>query len=334
MGLTELEGQITGAVERLSESVVGIESTRITRDYRFGMVPVEGQGSGVIIDPRGIIVTNNHVVDESARVQVNLKDGRTFVGEVIGTDSATDVALVKVEAENLPFATLGDSEKLKVGQIVLAIGNALGLPGAPTVSMGLIGALGRPLPGTDFVVEGLIQTDAAINPGNSGGPLADLDGKVIGMNTAMIPFAQGMGFAIPSETIKRIMDQITRNGRVVRPWLGISGMDVNKFVARRYNLAVEQGVLLAEVLNEAPARDAGLRVGDILVEDRRVQGGRDEGPRRRALPPRHRGGGLRPVPEERRELRDEAAAQRSAREDSRQAQIGGRVRPLRGEAAG
>jgi serine protease Do len=277
MGLTELEGQITGAVERLSESVVGIDSTRLTRDHRFGVVPVEGQGSGVIIDPRGIIVTNNHVVDESARVQVNLKDGRTFVGEVIGTDPATDVALVKVEADNLPFATLGDSEKLKVGQIVLAIGNALGLPGAPTVSMGLIGALGRPLPGTDFVVEGLIQTDAAINPGNSGGPLADLDGKVIGMNTAMIPFAQGMGFAIPSETIKRIMDQITRNGRVVRPWLGISGMDVNKFVARRYNLGVEQGVLLAEVLQEAPARDAGLRVGDILVKigDSKVEGMKD-----------------------------------------------------------
>ncbi len=277
MGLTELEGRITGAVERLSESVVGIDSTRLTRDHRFGVVPVEGQGSGVIIDPRGIIVTNNHVVDESARVQVNLKDGRTFVGEVIGTDPATDVALVKVEADSLPFATLGDSERLKVGQIVLAIGNALGLPGAPTVSMGLIGALGRPLPGTDFVVEGLIQTDAAINPGNSGGPLADLDGKVIGMNTAMIPFAQGMGFAIPSETIKRIMDQITRNGRVVRPWLGISGMDVNKFVARRYNLAVEQGVLLAEVLQEAPARDAGLRVGDILVKigDSKVEGMKD-----------------------------------------------------------
>jgi serine protease Do len=266
MGLTELEGRITGAVERLSESVVGIDSTRLARDYRFGVVPVEGQGSGVIIDPRGIIVTNNHVIDDAARVQVNLKDGRTFVGEVIGTDPATDVALVKVEAENLPFATMGDSEKLKVGQIVLAIGNALGLPGAPTVSMGLIGALGRPLPGTDFVVEGLIQTDAAINPGNSGGPLADLDGKVIGMNTAMIPFAQGMGFAIPSETIKRIMEQITRNGRVVRPWIGISGMDVDKSVARRYSLGVEHGVLLAEVLHDAPARDAGLRVGDILVK--------------------------------------------------------------------
>jgi len=277
MGLTELEGQITGAVERLSESVVGIDSTRLATDYRFGVVPVEGQGSGVIVDPHGMIVTNNHVIDESTRVQVNLKDGRTFVGEVVGTDPATDVALVKINGENLPFATLGDSEKLKVGQIVLAIGNALGLPGAPTVSMGLIGALGRPLPGTDFVVEGLIQTDAAINPGNSGGPLADLDGKVIGMNTAMIPFAQGMGFAIPSETIKRIMDQISRNGRVVRPWLGISGMDVNKFVARRYNLPVEQGVLLAEVLNEGPARDAGLRVGDIVAKigDSKVEGMKD-----------------------------------------------------------
>jgi len=277
MGLTELESRITGAVERLSESVVGIDSTRLATDYRFGAVPVEGQGSGVIIDARGMIVTNNHVIDESTRVQVNLKDGRTFVGEVVGTDPATDVALVKINGENLPFATLGDSEKLKVGQIVLAIGNALGLPGAPTVSMGLIGALGRPLPGTDFVVEGLIQTDAAINPGNSGGPLADLDGKVIGMNTAMIPFAQGMGFAIPSETIKRIMDQISRHGRVVRPWLGISGMDVNKFVARRYNLPVEQGVLLAEVLNEGPARDAGLRVGDIVAKigDSKVEGMKD-----------------------------------------------------------
>lgn len=274
MGLTELENQITGAVERLSESVVGIDSTRLHTDNRYGMIPVEGQGSGVIIDPSGIIVTNNHVIDESARVTVNLKDGRTFVGEVVGADPATDVALVKINGENLPAATLGDSERLKVGQIVLAIGNALGLPGAPTVSMGLIGALGRPLPGTDFVVEGLIQTDAAINPGNSGGPLADLDGRVIGMNTAMIPFAQGMGFAIPSETIKRTMEQIKRHGRVIRPWVGISGMDVNKFVARRYNLPVEHGVLLAEVLREGPAREAGLRNGDIIVKigDSRIEG--------------------------------------------------------------
>ena len=172
---------------------------------------------------------------------------------MIGSDPATDVALVRVNAENLPSATLGDSESLKVGQFVLAIGNALGLPGAPTVSMGVISALGRPLPGTDFVLEGLVQTDAAINPGNSGGPLADLEGRVIGINTAMIPFAQGVGFAIPSDTIKRIVDQISKHGRVVRPWLGISGLDVNPSIARRYGLSVESGVLLAEVMRDSPA---------------------------------------------------------------------------------
>jgi serine protease Do len=265
MTLTILEDQVTGAVEKLSESVVGIDSTKLHRDNRFGLVPIEGQGSGVIIDSKGTIVTNHHVIDDAAKVQVNLKDGRTFVGEVIGSDPATDVALVKVNAEDLPYATLGDSESLKVGQFALAIGNALGLPGAPTVSLGVISALGRPLPGTDFVIEGLIQTDAAINPGNSGGPLADLDGRVIGINTAMIPFAQGVGFAIPSETIKRVIEQISKQGRVIRPWLGISGFDVNRSVARRYGLSAESGVLLAEVLRDGPSHRAGLREGDIVV---------------------------------------------------------------------
>ncbi|MDA4133945.1 MAG: trypsin-like peptidase domain-containing protein [Thaumarchaeota archaeon] len=265
MPLTGLESQVTGAIEKLSESVVGIDSTKLTRDYRYGLVPIEGQGSGVIIDPSGTIVTNHHVIDDASKVQVHLKDGRTLVGEVIGSDEATDIALVRVKAEDLPSASLGDSESLKVGQFVLAIGNALGLPGAPTVSMGVISALGRPLPGTDFVLEGLVQTDAAINPGNSGGPLADLDGRVIGINTAMIPFAQGVGFAIPSDTIKRIVDQISKNGRVVRPWLGISGLDVNPSIARRYGLSVESGVLLAEVMRDSPAHAAGLREGDIVV---------------------------------------------------------------------
>ena len=265
MPLTGLESQITGAIEKLSESVVGIDSTKLTRDYRYGLVPIEGQGSGVIIDPSGTIVTNHHVIDDASKVQVHLKDGRTLMGEVIGSDEATDIALVRVKAEDLPSASLGDSESLKVGQFVLAIGNALGLPGAPTVSMGVISALGRPLPGTDFVLEGLVQTDAAINPGNSGGPLADLDGRVIGINTAMIPFAQGVGFAIPSDTIKRIIEQISKNGRVVRPWLGISGLDVNPSIARRYGLSVESGVLLAEVMRDSPAHAAGLREGDIVV---------------------------------------------------------------------
>jgi S1-C subfamily serine protease len=266
MVLTPIENQITEAVATLEESVVTIDSMRLERDYRFGVVPLEGQASGVIIDEKGHIVTNNHVIDDAARVQVTLRDGRTFVGEVVGTDPATDVALIKVDATGLPAAKLGDSENLKAGQIALAIGNALGLPGAPTVSMGVISALGRPLPGTDFVLEGLIQTDASINPGNSGGPLSDLNGEVIGINTAMIPFAQGVGFAIPIDAVKRVIDQLLKFGRVVRPWLGISGIDMNPAIARRYNLSSDSGMLLAEVARDSPAHEAGLRTGDILVE--------------------------------------------------------------------
>jgi len=275
--LSDLNDQIIKAVEKLSGSVVSIDSVRLARDYRFGVVPLEGQASGVIIDSTGYIVTNNHVIDGAAKVQVTLKDGRTFVGEVVGTDPATDVALVRVDGVNLPVANLGDSESLKAGQIVLAIGNALGLPGGPTVSMGVIGALGRPLPGTDFVLEGFIQTDAAINPGNSGGPLADLSGNVIGINTAMIPFAQGVGFAIPTHTVNRVVEQIIRHGRVVRPFLGISGVDMNPAIARRFNLPVDSGVLLAEVGRDTPAYEGGLKSGDIIVRvgDQEVKQMRD-----------------------------------------------------------
>ena len=277
MELSDLNDQIIKAVEKLSGSVVSIDSVRLARDYRFGVVPLEGQASGVIIDSTGYIVTNNHVIDGAAKVQVTLKDGRTFVGEVVGTDPATDVALVRVDGVNLPVANLGDSESLKAGQIVLAIGNALGLPGGPTVSMGVIGALGRPLPGTDFVLEGFIQTDAAINPGNSGGPLADLSGNVIGINTAMIPFAQGVGFAIPTHTVNRVVEQIIRHGRVVRPFLGISGVDMNPAIARRFNLPVDSGVLLADVGRDTPAYEGGLRSGDIIfrVGDQEVKQMRD-----------------------------------------------------------
>lgn len=265
MDLSGFEDQITKVVAQLQRSVVSIDSVRMARDWRFGTVPLEGQGSGVIINPSGYIVTNNHVIDEADRVQVTLEDGRTFVGEVVGSDPATDVALVRVDATDLPAARLADSEKLKVGQFALAVGNALGLPGAPTVSLGVVSALGRPLPGTDFVLEGLIQTDAAINPGNSGGPLANVDGEVIGINTAMIPFAQGLGFAIPAQTVRMVVDQILRNGRVVRPWLGISGLDINPALAKRYGLPSESGVLVGDVSRGSPADLCGFRRGDLIV---------------------------------------------------------------------
>ena len=264
--LSALESQVTEAVERLSESVVSIDSVRVTRDFRYGLVPIEGKGSGLIIDRNGYVITNNHVIDGATRVQVHLKDGRTFLGEVVGSDASTDIAVIKVDADNLPAASLGDSEKLKVGQIALAIGNTLGLQGGPTVSMGVVSALGRPLPGTDFIFEGLIQTDTAINPGNSGGPLADIGGNVIGMNTAMIPFAQGVGFAIPVNTMKWVVQQILEKGRVIRPWLGISGANMNQAIARRYDLPADSGVLVVEVDSRGPAYEAGMRVGDVIIQ--------------------------------------------------------------------
>src|SRR2546426_10151604 len=144
--LTSLEGQITGAVEKLSESVVSIDSVRVTRNFAYGVVPIEGKGSGVIIDPRGYVVTNNHVIDGATRAQVHLKDGRSFVGEVVGTDPSTDIAVVRIEAENLPAASLGDSEKLKAGQFALAIGNTLEVEGAATGAFGGVDAVGGPQP--------------------------------------------------------------------------------------------------------------------------------------------------------------------------------------------
>jgi serine protease Do len=263
---SELENQLASSVERLSESVVSVDSTKLARNGRFGIVPLEGQGSGVIIDTRGFIVTNNHVIDGASNVRIHLKDGRNFEGEVVGVDPATDIAVIKARTnDTLPAATLGDSDALRVGQFALAIGNSLGLPGGPTASLGVIGALGRPLPWAEFIFEGLIQTDAAINPGNSGGPLADISGAVIGINSAIIPFAQGVGFAIPINAVKRVVDQIFEKGRVIRPWLGISGVNVTPQIARQYNLGSDSGVLVVGMSREGPAFESGLRNGDVLI---------------------------------------------------------------------
>ena len=261
----ELQDQLVSSIDKLNESVVAIDSMRLTRNQRYGVVPLEGQGSGVIIDSNGFIVTNNHVIDGASRVQIHVRDGRSFEGEVVGSDPATDVALIRVRSDTpLPAATLGDSDALKVGQFALAIGNTLGLPGGSTASLGVIGALGRPLPWAEFIFEGLIQTDAAINPGNSGGPLADINGHVVGINTAMIPFAQGVGFAIPINAVKRVVQQIFEKGRVIRPWLGISGMSITPQLARRYNLQADTGVLVAGVSRDGPSFEAGLRIGDVI----------------------------------------------------------------------
>jgi serine protease Do len=268
MTLAGIEEEITQAVQKLSESVVNIEATVYARGRRFGgIIPVEGSGSGVIFDLTGHVITNNHVVDFADVVTVSLKDGRVFRGKVIGSDEATDIAVVELETNdrNLPYATLGDSEHLKVGQIALAIGNSLGLPGGPTVSLGVVSALARPLPGADFIYEGFIQTDAAINPGNSGGPLANLQGEIIGINTAIIPYANGMGFAIPVNMVRHVAEQILEKGRVIRPWIGISAVEVNPAISRRYDLRVDTGLMVIGVSRYSPADEAGLRQGDVIT---------------------------------------------------------------------
>ncbi len=264
MAPTDLEDRVTGAVEKLSESIVSVSSVRLERRF-FGVVPLEGQGSGIVLDSKGLIITNNHVIEGANQVHVSFKDGRTFVGEVVGSDEATDVAVIRLSAGDLPAADLGDSEAVKVGQFVIAIGNALALPGGPTVSVGVLSAKGRPLPGSDFIFEGLLQTDAAVNPGNSGGPLSDLDGRVIGITTMMIPYAQGMGFAIPINTVKHVAQEILENGSVARPWIGISGLDLSPPLARRYGIQLDSGFLVAEVTPGSPASLAGLRTGDVVT---------------------------------------------------------------------
>ena len=273
-GLKDLQESIVKSVEKIQNSVVSINSLKLRRDMRYGIAPMKGSGSGFIASADGYVITNNHVIEGAENVEVILNSGESFDGEVLGSDPQTDVAVVKINAKGLVPAEMGDSDRLGVGQFVLAVGNALALPGGPTVSLGVISAKNRPMPWADFIFEGLIQTDAAINPGNSGGPLADIEGKVIGVNTAMIPFAQGMGFSIPVNTVKRVMEDIISKGYVVRPWLGISGVDIDENEIRMRGSSIKSGVLVVRVDQWSPAYESGLRPGDIILSmgDARISG--------------------------------------------------------------
>ena len=267
------EDLIVNAVQNVSKAVVNIASVRLVQDQLYRVFPAEGVGSGVIIDERCHVLTNNHVVEESRRLKITLTDGRVFNGIVKGTDEATDLAVVKLDStETLPFATLGNSDNLKIGQIVIAIGNPFGLTGGPTVTAGIISSLNRKIQFDKGVLE-LIQTDAAINPGNSGGPLVDTNGQVIAINTAKMPYAHGIGFAVPINIAKSVVNELIQNGRVVnRPWIGISYVKITRQLAQYYRLPSTEGVLIANVEPRSPADYAGLRKGDIIeaVDGRRI----------------------------------------------------------------
>jgi S1-C subfamily serine protease len=262
------EPKVIEAIKKVSSSVVNITTARVFRHfhwYFFHEVPIKGVGSGTIIDPDGLILTNNHVIEGTREVDVVLTNGEKYTGRVAGADRATDIAVVKVEGGNLPVCEMGDSSQLRVGQIVFALGNSLGLAGGPTVTGGLISAVSRSIQFPGGILENLIQTDAAINPGNSGGPLVDTEGQVIGINTAIIPYAQGIGFAIPINSAKEVAEELKIYGRIIRPWLGIYGRDVTQVVAAYYGLTVEKGALVMRTVPNSPADKAGIEPGDVIL---------------------------------------------------------------------
>ncbi|KAF0159168.1 MAG: endopeptidase [Syntrophaceae bacterium] len=220
-------------------------------------------GSGFIISNDGYIFTNNHVVEKADKILVKISDGKEYEAKVIGTDANTDIALIKIKPDNsLPVAEIGDSEKVKVGEWVIAIGNPFGLEA--TVTAGIISAKGRVIGAGPY--DNFIQTDASINPGNSGGPLFNMEGKVIGINTAIVAQGQGIGFAIPINMAKGILADLKTKGKVTRGWLGISVQDISDDIAKNLNHKNKSGALVSDVFKGDPADKAGIKVGDIIIE--------------------------------------------------------------------
>ena len=259
---------IVRAAQMVGPAVVGITNKAYARDFFNRKVLVEqGSGSGVIFDANGYIATNYHVVENAQELVVSLSDGRTFSGKVIGTDPATDLAVVKVDVTGLPAAVLGDSDSLMVGEPAIAIGNPLGMEFRGSVTAGVISALNRTIEIGERKFK-LIQTAAAINPGNSGGALVNADGLVIGINSAKISVAgvEGMGLSIPINTARPILQSLIEKGRVIRAYLGVGALDKNSAARYGYELNIDQGVYIANVAPGGPAAKAGIREGDIILK--------------------------------------------------------------------
>jgi S1-C subfamily serine protease len=260
---------VTGAVEKVAPSVVKIDvRQRIPSQAKRRGMPdeLEGSGSGFIFTPDGFILTNSHVVHHAAEMGVTLSDGRGYSGYMVGDDPDTDLAVIRIDAPNLAPAALGDSSPLRVGQLVIALGNPYGF--YSTVTAGVISALGRSLRSqSGRLIDDVVQTDAALNPGSSGGPLVTSRGEVIGVNTAVILPAQGICFAIAINTAKFVVAGLIREGRIRRSYIGVAGQTVplHRRIVRFYRLSFESGVLVESVENGSPAQDAGLLKGDMVV---------------------------------------------------------------------
>ncbi len=256
--------------EKAMPAVVGITTVSINENNIFNIpTQSEGVGSGFIVDSNGYIVTNSHVVSDGSAVEVNVvfNDGTSTTGRVLWNDSQLDLAVVKVEKTGLPVSDLGDSDDVRTGDIAIAIGNPLGLEFQKTVTQGIISGLDRSIETENSQMTGLLQTDASINPGNSGGPLLNSNGEVIGINTAKVSGAEGLGFSIPINSVKQIVEQIIETGTFEKVTLGIQGLNVEIFeAATGTNLSAEDGVYIAEVVNNSPAQISGILSGDVITQ--------------------------------------------------------------------
>ncbi len=283
--IIETSKAFTEIVSTVSPAVVNISATKVIRRETdaifddpffdlfnpfndFGMPKKwkeKSLGSGVIVSSDGYIITNNHVVEKGEEIKVTLFDGRTFRGKLVGDDPKTDIAIIRIDASKLPTLIWGDSEKLQVGEFVLAIGNPYSL--SHTVTMGIISAVGRANVGiADY--EDFIQTDAAINPGNSGGPLVNVKGELIGINTAIFSRTggyQGIGFAVPSNMVRIIMDQLVQRGKVTRGWIGVTIQELTPELSQKFGADRAHGALVSDVMKESPAAKAGIKRGDIIL---------------------------------------------------------------------
>ena len=280
--MDEYSRAVITAAEKVSPSVVYIEVEQPVKSRRTNIprMPQErrGSGSGFIFTPDGFILTNSHVVHGAKKIEVTLADGHKYQADLIGDDPDTDLAVIRINAPNLVPAQLGDALKIRVGQLVIAIGNPYGLQ--YSVTAGVISALGRSLRAqSGRLMDAVIQTDAALNPGNSGGPLVNSRGEVIGVNTAMILPAQEICFATSIDTAKFVASRLIRDGRVSRSYIGLAGQNVPlpRRIVRYYNLAVESGIFVVSFENSSPARQGGLREGDIIIGfDNQPIGGIDD----------------------------------------------------------
>ena len=257
---------VTSAVEKVIPSVVNISEVKHIQDAHMQVHPVPGVGSGFLIDKDGCILTNAHVILDSAEITVTLEDGRSFPAIVKGMDTIMDLAVLKIDAKDLPVAEMAKKNNLKIGQMAIAIGSPLGLVGGPTVTMGVISALDRSIQTDMTFMEGLIQTDAAINPGNSGGPLVNSSGVIVGINSAIIPFAQGIGFAIPIQPALWVAEQLRDHGEIIRPWLSINAVDLNPKLIVHYNLSTDMGVVVLKVVPGSEADKSGIKITDVIIE--------------------------------------------------------------------